>query len=161
MSKAGRAIFWGGLGCGILDILSATVSWYIRAGIAPARVFKSVAGGLIGRQVAQQGGAGIAALGLGLHFLIAFIWAAVYYMASRKIAFLRTHAIISGLIYGEIVFLFMNVVVLPLSALHTDPLQWTSFSPWPVLIAGPLGHPFFVGLPIALATKRFGPGNRS
>jgi hypothetical protein len=59
------------------------------------------------------------------------------------------------------VFFFMNMVVLPLSALHRPPLQWTSLSPWPALVTGIVGHPFLVGLPIALATRKFAPGTRA
>jgi uncharacterized membrane protein YagU involved in acid resistance len=74
---------------------------------------------------------------------------------------LTEHPIISGLIYGELVFFFMNMVVLPLSALHTPPLRWTSFSPIPALISGIVGHPFLVGLPIALAARKYAPAIRA
>ena len=115
----------------------------------------SVASGLIGRPAALQGGWRTASLGIFLHFVIAFGAATVYYLASRGIRLLTEHPILSGLIYGELVFLFMNMVVLPLSALHRSPFQWTSFSPWPSLITGPVGHPFLVGLPIALAARKY------
>lgn len=155
-----RAIFWGGLWCGVLDIMSAIVAWRIYAGVGAVRIFQSVAGGWLGRPAAIQGGWKTAVLGFCSHFLIAFTAATVCYLASRKLNFLRENAVISGLIYGELVFLFMNMVVLPLSALHTQPLAWTAFSPWPTLATGPIGHPFFVGLPIALATRKYGAGNR-
>ena len=45
------------------------------------------------------------------------------------------------------------------AALGTAPITfvWTSFSPWPSLVTGPVGHPFFVGLPIAFAVSPFPP----
>lgn len=155
MNNAGRAIFWGGFWCGVLDITSAVVAWGIAFHISPMRIFRSVAGGLVGREQAAQGGVAIAILGLACHFMIAFGAAAVYWAASRKIRFLTENAVVAGLIYGELVFFFMHLVVLPLSALHTPVWEWTSFQPWPALVTGVLGHPFFVGLPIALAARKY------
>jgi len=147
-SKAFLAIFWGGLACGVLDITQAWVAWGIR-GVAPVRILQSIASGLLGPK-AFQGGAGIAALGLFLHFFIAFTAAAIYYAASRNIAFMTQRAVLSGMLYGEMVFLFMNYVVLPLSAIHRFPTYTM-----PLIITGPIGHLFLVGLPIALAVRKF------
>jgi hypothetical protein len=160
MSSTARAIFWGGFWCGVLDFLSAVTSWGTR-GATPESIGQSIAAGLVGRTEAFEGGLRTALLGVFLHFVIAFGAATVYFVASRRLRFLTKHAVLAGLIYGELVFLFMNMVVLPLSALHRSPLQWTSLSPWPVLVTGPLGHPFFVGLPIALATRKYAPLPRS
>jgi hypothetical protein len=43
----------------------------------------------------------------------------------------------------------MNFAVIPLSATVRGPFVW------PVLITGPIGHIFFVGLPISLAVRKF------
>lgn len=154
MSSTGKAIFWGGFWCGVLDFMSAVTSWHSR-GATFKSVGQAIAAGLLGRTEAIQGGWRTALLGVFLHFVIAFGAATVYYVASRGLRPLTEHPIIAGLIYGELVFLFMNMVVLPLSALHRNPLAWTSFSPWPVLVTGPVGHPFLVGLPIALAVSKY------
>jgi|SRR5215831_1613421 len=147
--KAFLAIFWGGLACGILDISQACIAaWYFR-GARPGRVFQSVASGLLGPK-SFQGGSSTVLLGAGLHFFIAFVAAAVYYLASRKLTFLTTRFVLSGLLYGELVFIFMNFVVLPLSAIHRVP----PFTP-ALIITGPIGHLFLVGLPIALAVRRY------
>ena len=147
--KAFLAIFWGGLACGILDISQACIASWAFRGTRPAVVFQSVASGLLGRK-SYQGGLSTVFLGAALHFFIAFVAAAVYYLASRKLTFLTKHFIISGLIYGEMVFVFMNFVVLPLSAIHRVP----PFTP-ALIITGPIGHLFLVGLPIALAVRRY------
>ena len=59
------------------------------------------------------------------------------------------HAVPAGLVFGAAVYFFMNMVVLPLSALHAK-----AFPPplalWPIV-----AHMVGVGLPIALATRRF------
>jgi len=145
------AIFWGGLACGVFDITQACIAWGIQNQVPPMRIFQSVAAGLLGRS-ASQGGVKTAALGLTLHFFIAFSWAALYYLASRRIGFMTESPIIAGLLYGELVWLVMNFVVIPLSAIHRWP-NWTKA----FIITGPIGHAFLVGLPIALAVKRWAP----
>jgi uncharacterized membrane protein YagU involved in acid resistance len=144
------AIFWGGLACGIFDISQAMIAFRLQAGLSPERVLQSVASGLLGK-AAYQGGTRTAVLGAFLHFFIAFSWAAIYYIASRRLAFLTASPVISGLLYGEFVWLVMTCVVLPLSAIHRWPPVWNAAS----TITGPIGHTVLVGLPIALAVKRF------
>ncbi len=63
-----------------------------------------------------SGGLGTVALGVVLQFVIALGAATVYYLASRKLPFLVSRAVLRGLIYGALVYLFMHFVVVPLSA---------------------------------------------
>ncbi len=146
--KAYRAIFWGGLIAGTLDILAAFINSGLR-GVSPTRVLQSIASGLLGRD-AFSGGFRTAALGLLLHLFIATTATAVYYAASRKLKVLVDQPIVCGLAYGIPVYLVMNLVVLPLSAV-------------PFKISHALGHVitavlilmFCVGLPIALVVRRY------
>jgi hypothetical protein len=150
-SNALLAIFWGGLACGVFDITQAMVAFYLQSGLKPVTVLQLVASGLLGR-ASFQGGIKTAALGAFLHFFIAFSWAAIYYLASRRLLFMTEKPVIAGLIYGEFVWIVMTFVVLPLSAIHRWP-TWNKAS----IITGPIGHMFLVGLPIALAVKRWAP----
>lgn len=102
---------------------------------------------------AMHGGWPAALLGLGLHFLIAFTAATVYYFASRKLQTLRRRPIVSGLLYGIAVFFFMNMVVVPLSAIHRNPTALLKFDI--VSANAVLALMLFIGLPIALATNRY------
>lgn len=150
-SDALRAIGWGGLVGGVLDISDALLFYGMR-GVAPQRLLQGIARGLLGTP-AIQGGWPAAALGLALHFLIAFTAAAVYYAASRKLRMLRERPILSGLLYGFAVFLFMNMVVLPLSAIHQSPIAWMHLS---IASANAvLAVMLFVGLPIAISVNRY------
>ena len=89
-------------------------------------------------------------LGVLLHFFIAISAATVYYAASRKLLFLREHALVCGLFYGIAIFLVMNLVVLPLSALHArGPYNLAG------LIQGLLVHMIFIGLPISFSVRQF------
>src|SRR3954447_9566542 len=95
-SSAFLAILWGGLACGVFDITQAMIAFHLQAGATPARVLQSVASGLLGR-ASYQGGMKTAALGAFLHFFIAFSWASIYYVASRRIEFLTASPVIAGL----------------------------------------------------------------
>lgn len=138
------AILRAGALAGVLDIAAAFALSGLR-GVGPARVLRYIASGLLGA-AALRGGAATAALGLLLHFVIATTAAAVYYAASRRIAVLAAHPVPSGLLYGVAVYFFMNLVVLPLSAVARRP-----FVPSPAMIAI---HMLCVGLPIALVLRR-------
>jgi uncharacterized membrane protein YagU involved in acid resistance len=141
------AIFWGGLLAGVGDLAQACVGFGFY-GATPYRILQSIAGGIYGARAFQMGWKS-AALGLALHFFIAFTAAVVFYLASRKLHALVEHAVTCGLLYGEAVFLFMYFVVLPLSARGPAHFNLATY------LTGPIGHTFLVGLPIALAVRRF------
>lgn len=141
-----QAILWGGLCAGTLDFIGACVSNASR-GVTPLRIAHSIASGLLGAK-AFQGGYKTAALGVALHFVIALGAAAVFGLASDKLRFLTERPYLSGALYGIAVFWFMQLVVLPLSAI---PFQ-QNFS-WPVVVTGLIVHVLCVGLPIALVAR--------
>jgi hypothetical protein len=146
--KSYPAILWGGLIAGTLDILAAFISSGLR-GVSPTRVLQSIASGLLGAD-SFKGGFATAVFGLVLHFFIATTATAVYYAASRKLKVLVDRAIVCGLAYAIPVYLVMNHIVLPLSAI-------------PFRVSHTLGHVatallilmFCVGLPIALVVRRY------
>jgi hypothetical protein len=89
-------------------------------------------------------------LGVLLHFFIALSAAAIYYAASRRLSFLKEHPLVCGLFFGAAVEEVMNLVVLPLSALHAKgPCELHD------LIQGLLVHMVVVGLPISFSIRRF------
>jgi Na+/alanine symporter len=136
------AIAVGGLVAGALDLAQACLLFGWKTPLA-------IAGGLLGR-AAFRGGVGTYVLGVFLHFFIAFSAAAVYYTASRSLGFLKEHALVCGLFYGAAVEEVMNLIVLPLSALHArGPYQLHD------LILGLLVHMVVVGLPISFSVRRF------
>lgn len=146
--RAYKAILWAGLIAGTLDITAAIVISAFR-GTMPIKVLQSVASGFLGA-ASYEGGLKTALLGLGLHFVIATGAATVFYFLSTMFRFLVRQAIISGIIYGVAVYLFMNFVVLPLSAFPQG-------APVPISrrIIGLLVIIFCVGLPISLVVRHF------
>jgi hypothetical protein len=145
------AILIGGLIAGILDLTSAIlITLYYHGSVT--RMLQGIASGALGKP-AFEGGTATAALGVGFHFLIAFIWTTVFYLASRKIGFLTAHAVVAGILFGVIVYLVMYLGVQPLAGLHPKfGLLTTSRA---VLV-----HIVCVGLPIAFSVSRFSAGAR-
>ncbi len=140
--NAVMAIGIGGLIAGALDMTAAMLTY-------GSGVPRAIAGGLLGR-AAFQGGTGTYILGFLLHFFIAFSAAAVYYAASRRLEFLKEHALVCGLFFGVAIYLVMNLIVLPLSALHVlRPIAVRDE------IQGLLVHMIIIGLPISFSVKRF------
>ena len=131
---------------GILDGLAAVVTAAVR-GISPDRVFQYIASGILGR-AAFEGGAATIALGLLLHFIVALGAASVFVLAARSIPFLNRYPLVSGPIYGIIVYFFMSEVVSALSNVSRQPRTLTATA------TGILIHIFFVGLPIALISSK-------
>jgi hypothetical protein len=137
------AIAVGGLIAGALDLTQACIlfGWNIPLAIAA---------GLLGPR-AEHGGVGTYVLGVCLHFLIALSAAAIYYATSRRLTFLTEHPLICGLFFGAAVEEVMNLIVLPLSALHArGPYELRD------LIQGLAVHMVVVGLPISFSVQRFG-----
>ncbi len=137
------AILIGGLAAGAFDLTSAfiTYGWGVPRGIAS---------GLLGAR-AFQGGVATWILGVVLHFVIAFSAATVYCLASRKLEFLRDHFFVCGLFYGIAIFLVMNLIVLPLSAVPFKVGPFTVRA----MIQGLLVHMFLIGLPISFSLRQF------
>ena len=146
-SLAGLGIIsLAGLTSGVLDI-TCTLTLNKLKGIAPTRTLQTIASGLVGPKSFEDGRS-TAALGLGLHFLIAVVAAAAYYIASRRLSVLIEYAVLCGFLYGIAVHLFMSFIVLPLSSLQR-PFSGKFFATQLVI------HMFFVGLPISLIIRHF------
>ena len=141
-----QAIFWGGLVAGTLDAVDGVIA-YGTQGLNPLQVLQFIASGALGES-AFRGGLATAALGAAFHFTIAWVAAAVFVLASRRLKVLKTYAVPAGLLYGAAVYFFMNYLVLPLSAVATNTFKLGLF------LNGVVGHALFVGLPIALFARR-------
>ena len=151
----GQAILTAWLLCGVLDITAACVQAWSQAGRTPAQVLRGVASALWGR-AAMDGGAGMAAVGLAMHFAVALTATLVFYALSSRLIILRTAPLwIVGPLYGVIVFCAMNYGTLPALSwlrslyLHTPP-RWPGSMGWPQLGI----HMVCVGMPIAWGVRR-------
>lgn len=156
---AGRAILWGGLSCGVLDITSAVIISLANGG-SPVHMLQGIAGALLG-PVSFEYGAATAALGLAMHFGVAFTATAIFYWLSRRIPAMVEWAVPSGLLFGVVWLLVMYRGVIPLTialrTLYLANVKRSLPALWPLPL---LVHMTCVGLPIALAVRRFGPRPR-
>ena len=153
MSRIGSslwAILWIGLVAGTLDITENIVFVAFR-GITPWRIFQYITSGLLGAHSFQMGWTSVW-LGVVIHYAIALTWTAVFYVAATRFNFavLTRRPILSGVVYGLVVYVVMNFVVLPMSALPARPAPPTVIS----RINAVLALVFCIGLPIALLVRK-------
>ena len=136
----------GGLIVGTLDISYAIAFWWLRNGVPPSRIFQSVAAGVLG-PAALRGGARSALLGAFLHYFIAIAVVVVYWIVSRFAPVLIQRPVLCGAVYGVFVYVFMNYVVIPLSATRRGSfiLSW--------VVCTVIVHTLFIGIPAALFAR--------
>jgi len=145
-----RTIVSSGLVAGTLDITAAIL---IYAGIlhktTAEKILQSIASGIFKKE-AYTGGTEMTLAGLGLHFLIAFIFAWFYFKIFPYIPFFKINILLSGIAYGFFIWIVMNLVVLPIV--------------FPVLPEKNLDFPLLlsiliiiccVGIPIAFITRKY------
>jgi len=148
-----RAIAVGGAVAGAVDILGAFAIYWPAP---PAGILRSIAAGVVGSAAARSGGMELAGLGLLLHFVVALAAAAVFVAASRAVPALTRRPLLTGPLYGLVVFLVMNYAVIPLSAIGRFPGPWSATTYKVIAL-----HLIGVGPPIALAARRWATGGRS
>jgi uncharacterized membrane protein YagU involved in acid resistance len=148
MNGSTKSVLVGGVVAATLDLLYACVRQGLR-GRDPEWVLQSVASGWLGQGAFESGATG-AALGFVSHYGIVFVAATLYLLASRRWPVLISQAAACGIAFGVAIFLFMNFVVIPASAAPFK-LKY----PLATLLEGFASHAVFVGLPIAVAIRRF------
>lgn len=148
--KSFSTILWIGLVAGTLDITENIVFNAFR-GITPCRIFQFIGSGLIDGRSFQLGWASVG-LGILIHYAITFTWTAIFYIAAIRSNFtvLSRRPILSGLLYGILVYGVMNFIVLPLSAIQPRPSAGTIVA----RVNAVLALMFCIGMPVALLVKR-------
>lgn len=136
----------GGLLAGTLDLVFALVFWALKADVPALQILQGVVSGLLG-PAAFQGGLSTAGFGLALHYGIALTMAIVYFLAVRRLPALWQRPVRAGSVYGLVLYMVMNQVVVPLSGAvpgSTDP-TWIASS---VAV-----HVVLIGIPIAVFVR--------
>jgi hypothetical protein len=151
MTKKTRSlmsILWIGLFAGTLDISENLIFNGFR-GITPWRVFQFITSGLIGLKSFRIGWTSVG-LGVLIHYAIALSWTAIFYGAASRFRMIMRHPVLSGLIFGALVYFVMNFIVLPLSGVpHARAASLTLAS----RINAVLALLFCIGLPISLLVR--------
>ena len=89
---------------------------------SPGRILQTIASGVLG-EASYVGGSTSMALGFGLQIAMSFLIALIYNIAFSYVADIRRSPLMSGALYGVVIFVVMNFVVVPLSRAHPKP-QW-------------------------------------
>lgn len=128
------------------DLLFACAYWHALYGVPPARILQNIASGLLGKR-AFVGGNGSVLLGAWLHYAIMGVMVAVYYLAARRMRALVERPWLYGVLYGAVLYVVMNLVVVPLSDAPKTPFVWS----W---VGSSMVVHVLIGLVIALSAKR-------
>jgi hypothetical protein len=148
ISKTLWTILWIGLVAGTLDITENIVFNAFR-GITAWRIFQYIASGILGRHSFQMGWTSVG-LGVAIHYAIALVWTTIFYVAATKFIGLTRRPILTGIIYGIIVYLVMTFLVVPLTAVPPRPAAVSLVN----RINAVLALVFCIGLPIALLVRK-------
>jgi uncharacterized membrane protein YagU involved in acid resistance len=109
-------ILLGGIIAGTLDVGAAS----LLNGAQPSRILQAIASGLVGKS-AFDGGSTTVVLGLALQWAMSIIIASIFVVAAQWRPVLRRHWVKAGVAYGVVIYVVMNYVVLPLSAIGHAP----------------------------------------
>lgn len=106
-----KAIIFAGFVAGTIDIgAAALINW-----LNPVIILHAIASGFLGK-ASYFDGMRSALLGLLLQWGMSLLIATIYVMAARRLRWLTASWPRGGLIYGVIIFIVMNYLVVPLSA---------------------------------------------
>jgi len=133
---------------GVLDILMAFLNVYLSSGGKPGAVLRYIASGIYDKKAFAADG-NYEIIGLALHFLITFIFVVFYFLLFSKNERVKRQWLIAGIIYGALICLFMNFVVLPLS---NTPESSFRFYP---LFKSVIIQIIATGLPITYLLRRY------
>jgi uncharacterized membrane protein YagU involved in acid resistance len=148
MSKLYSSIIKAGLIAGTLDICAAMLSVYIRTGKGPEVIFRYIAQGAFG-DAAKTGGTEYIIAGILFHYLIAFGFTILFFLAYPKIRkWLSPYYIIAGLAYGIVVWCIMNLIVVPSSNIGMGTFTITSVTREMLILM------CCIGLPAAILSKK-------
>jgi len=132
--------------CGTLDVIYPTTVTLLR-GKDPAAMWRGVASGPFPGASAWGTPGTIA--GLAVHFTLMAIMVAAYMLVARARPGLLERPWLSGIGYGLVTYVVMNLVVLPLR--FGTPLPPPALSIATQLVA----HILLVGLPIAFIARKY------
>jgi hypothetical protein len=140
----------GTVAAALLDATDGVIFFWLTAHLNPIQVLQYIASGAFGK-ASNSGGFATASAGLVFHFIISLAAVSVFFALYARSSIVRKHAPAVGLAYGAVVWCFMNLLVLPLSAVTPTPIGLLT------VVHGLIGHALFVGLPAALSARRYLP----
>lgn len=136
-----KTIIFAGITAGTLDILAAFINTSLKQGkFAAEIVLRFIASGIFGKPAFSGGGEMIAA-GLIFHYIIATGFAAAYFIIYNRFLLLKKNYLISGTVYGIIVWIVMNLIIVPISNTPHIPFSFERISVGIIILIICIGWP--------------------
>ncbi|MEP6634077.1 MAG: hypothetical protein ABJA62_07695 [Luteimonas sp.] len=124
-------VFLGGLLIALGDTAFASTLWFGWDLPGLIKLFQTIAVGVLGK-TSYDGGTNAAWLGAGLHLFMATMFVVIYTLVARRSPKLLLKPFVYGPLYGVVLYVVMNFVVLPLSRVDATPsfkhLDWIVWS---------------------------------
>jgi hypothetical protein len=141
-------VFGAALLVGTLDIVAACLQYYLKTGKGPTPIFKYIASGVFGPD-ALAGGANMIVFGLLFHYSIAVSFTIFFFLISVLFPIVKRTRVTTGILYGIVVWLIMNLLVVPISNTPKSEFDWVNAG------AGMLILIVCIGLPLSfIASSR-------
>ncbi len=144
-----KTIIATGLLAGILDISGAIISFMIRTGKNPVVIFRFIASAVFGK-LAYDGGWVMVVVGVLFHFIIAMSFTVLFFWLYPRLKFISAPIFVTGLVYGILVWVVMNLLVLPLTRIPFNGIKlnvWTFVGIFLLMVC--------IGVPVAYLAERF------
>ncbi len=155
--KLTSAIIIAGLIAGTIDILSAFTMVFSRSGKSPLPVLNYIASAIFGAEEAYGGGPAMMAIGLLMHYMIAFGWTILFFLLYPKLSILRGNKIVVGLVYGIFVWGMMNLILVPfLTRIPRVPFEMMTKSAYLTnAVINCIILMYAIGLPVSIVANRY------
>ncbi|MBN9382149.1 MAG: hypothetical protein J0H74_15380 [Chitinophagaceae bacterium] len=111
-----------GLLAGLLDAIAAVLLFLARRNKDPRMLFRYIASAVFGKGAFVKG-TSMVYKGIIFHFLIAMSWVAIYFFLHAHIPWLDSHPLLAAIGYGILVWIIMNLVVVPNSRATPRPFS--------------------------------------
>lgn len=142
-----KTILFAGAVAGTLDLTGALVVYSaILHKATVLLILQRIATAAFGLR-AFKGGYSMALWGIIFHYVIAFSFTAAYVLLYPHQTLMRKSRVLSGVLYGVLVWIIMNRIVLPMTKLPLARFQWSGALIGMALLI------FFIGLPVAFITE--------
>ena len=150
MNRFWKAVLLTTLAAGTLDIIAAHVHVTIITGEFPSKMFYGIAAGAIGLESALNGGPVVFILGVFIHYFISFSFTLFFFLLYPAVSKVSSNNYLNGLLYTLFVGVTMNFIVLPLTALPSQPFVFNIHH-----VIGLMVLMVVFGMPISIMTDRY------
>ena len=150
MNRFWKAVLTTTLVAGTLDIIAAHIHQTIIRGEFPVKLFNAISGGAIGLERALSGGAAAFILGILIHYFISFSFTLFFFLLLPRVGSVLKNRYVNGVLYTVFVWITMNFIVMPLTALPSRPFVLNMHQ-----VIGFFVLAVVFGLPISLMADKY------